>query len=82
MNLHLRRGRALQAAPAMTSLGNPQPAGSPPTLARVVPLPRTETTYGGPPLTTPFEDWCERTGVHPEALGAWEAFVLDTTPGA
>jgi hypothetical protein len=48
----------------------------------VVPLPRTETTYGGPPLTTPFEDWCERTGVHPEALGAWEAFVLDTTPGA
>ena len=38
-----------------------------------------------PPLTTPFEDWCEREGVHPEAPGAWEFFertVLETPPPA
>lgn len=25
-------------------------------------------------LTTPFEDWCEAAGIHPEAVGAWEHF--------
>ncbi|GCD90682.1 hypothetical protein [Nocardioides sp. LS1] len=25
-------------------------------------------------LTTPFEDWCESQGIHPEAFGAWEGF--------
>jgi hypothetical protein len=25
-------------------------------------------------VTTGFEDWCEQRGVHPEALGAWEAY--------
>jgi len=82
MNLHLRRGRPAYAAPVLTSLGNPQPAGSTP-MAVVVPLPRTERTFGEPPLTTPFEDWCESNGVHPEAWGAWEAFAREQlTPGA
>jgi hypothetical protein len=25
-------------------------------------------------VTTPFEEWCDQSGVHPEALGAWECF--------
>jgi hypothetical protein len=25
-------------------------------------------------LTTPFEDWYETVGVHPEVFGAWEQF--------
>ena len=25
-------------------------------------------------VTTGFEDWCADHGVHPEALGAWEAY--------
>ncbi len=25
-------------------------------------------------VTTGFEDWCAERGVHPEALGAWEAY--------
>lgn len=25
-------------------------------------------------MTSPFEDWCEAQGVHPEAFGAWESF--------
>jgi hypothetical protein len=27
-------------------------------------------------LTTPFEDWCEHTGVRPEESGAWEFYVF------
>lgn len=37
----------------------------------------------GSSVTTPFEDWCERHDVDPEALGAWEHFertVLRTPP--
>jgi hypothetical protein len=26
-------------------------------------------------LSTPFEDWCDATGTHPEAFGAWELFT-------
>lgn len=36
-----------------------------------------------PTLTTAFEDWCDREGLHPEAPGAWEHFertVLTTPP--
>jgi hypothetical protein len=29
-------------------------------------------------LTTPFEDWCERHGVHPEESGAWELYSFVT----
>ena len=25
-------------------------------------------------LSTPFEDWCELVGTHPEAFGAWERY--------
>ena len=25
-------------------------------------------------VTTPFEEWCDQSGLHPEALGAWECF--------
>ena len=25
-------------------------------------------------VTTGFEDWCAQRGVHPEALGAWDAY--------
>jgi hypothetical protein len=25
-------------------------------------------------VTTGFEDWCAGRGVHPETLGAWEAY--------
>ena len=32
-------------------------------------------------LTTPFEDWCEATGTHPEALGAWERFTQRASAG-
>ncbi len=28
-------------------------------------------------LTTGFEDWCEQRRVHPETLGAWEAYEDD-----
>lgn len=31
-------------------------------------------------LTTPFEDWCEATGTHPEAPGAWEDFTAGRRP--
>ena len=34
-----------------------------------------------PGLTTSFEDWCERQGVHPEDPEAWERFErASTTP--
>lgn len=33
-------------------------------------------------VTTPFEDWCEAHGVHPEALGAWETFAFQRARGA
>lgn len=29
----------------------------------------------GPRVTTGFEDWCEARRIHPEAFGAWEAYV-------
>jgi hypothetical protein len=34
------------------------------------------------PVTTPFEDWCDREGVHPEASDAWDRFerACATTP--
>jgi len=25
-------------------------------------------------FSTPFEDWCERLGLHPDEPGAWERF--------
>lgn len=41
---------------------------------------------GAETVTTPFEDWCESMGVHPEALGAWEMFsrrsAVHSTPDA
>ena len=33
-------------------------------------------------LTTPFEDWCESSGVHPEAPFAWERFQATLDPRA
>lgn len=33
-------------------------------------------------LTTPFEDWCEATGTHPEAFGAWELFTEQSRPAS
>lgn len=33
---------------------------------------------GADTVTTPFEDWCESTGVHPESFGAWERFCART----
>ncbi|WP_182524707.1 hypothetical protein [Nocardioides dongkuii] len=29
------------------------------------------------PLGTPFEEWCRRHDIHPEAWGAWERFEAD-----
>ena len=29
----------------------------------------------GPRVTTGFEDWCDAHRIHPEAFGAWEAYV-------
>lgn len=29
---------------------------------------------GSERVTTPFEDWCDSVGVHPEVFGAWEEF--------
>ena len=25
-------------------------------------------------MTSPFEDWCESQGIHPDAFGAWESY--------
>jgi hypothetical protein len=27
------------------------------------------------PVTTPFEDWCEAHGLHPEDPNAWNSFT-------
>ena len=35
---------------------------------------RPEPVAAGDWLTTPFEDWCEGHGVHPEERGAWELY--------
>lgn len=34
---------------------------------------------GSERLSTPFEDWCDAVGVHPEAFGAWEGFSAWST---
>ena len=31
-------------------------------------------------MTSPFEDWCETQGIHPDAFGAWESY--EATAGA
>jgi hypothetical protein len=30
-------------------------------------------------LTTPFEDWCEAHGLHPEDRGAWDLYEFLST---
>jgi hypothetical protein len=77
MNIRLRRDRAVQAAPT-ASLGGRRPAGP----DVIIPEPRTEAPLEALHVTTPFEDWCDATGVHPEALGAWETFVREMPRGA
>ena len=41
-----------------------------------------EPLLAGCRLTTPFEDWCESSGVHPEAPLAWERFQATLDPRA
>ncbi|WP_395690797.1 hypothetical protein [Nocardioides sp.] len=30
-------------------------------------------------LVSPFEDWCQRVGVDPEAIDAWDRFTACST---
>jgi hypothetical protein len=33
-------------------------------------------------MTSPFEDWCESQGIHPDTFGAWEAYEATTATEA
>lgn len=46
---------------------------------RLVPADAGSMTSGG--LATAFEEWCARRRIHPDSLGAWEAFEACQTFG-
>ena len=42
-------------------------------------MPEDELVPADERLTTPFEDWCESVGLHPEQPGAWELYSQVTS---